>query len=133
MKRKVIYLILLCLTFFTISACEEEEEEKYYLEGEYSLSSATLDGDDITSDYISFVITFNLDGTMKVFINQNNLISSRNSTYEYDGGSTIVETYQGKTYQYTLMDTFLITSITDFIGTTEIVYTRKHKSTENVL
>ena len=124
MKRKVIYLILLFLTFFTISACEEEEEEKYYLEGEYSLSSATLDGDDITSDYISIVITFNLDGTMKVFINQNNLISSRNSTYEYDGGSTIVETYQGKTYQYTLMDTFLITYITDFIGTTEIVLTK---------
>ncbi len=121
MGKRLIYLLLIFLLVFTVSSCNETEEERFYLEGNYLLSSATLDGEDVTSDYISFMVTFNLDGTLKVFINQNNLITSRNSTYTYDGGSNIVESYQGKTYSYTLMDNFLITSVTDFVGTIEII------------
>ena len=121
MKKRFIYILLLFLTIFTISACNNDTNNSFYLDAQYNLESAILDGDDVTNDYVSFMVTFYNDGTMKVFINQNNLITTRNSTYEYDGVSTIVETYQGKTYQYILMDTFLITSITDFVGTTEIV------------
>lgn len=123
MRRRIIYILLLFLTIFTISACEKDEENNFF-EAEYNLTSATLNDEDITSDYISFTVNFYADGTMKVFINQNNLITSRNSTYTYDGGSNITETYSGKTYQYTIMDNFLITSITDFIGTTEIILTK---------
>ena len=129
MRNKVLYLSLILLLLFTLISCKEDEK-KHYIEGDYELTSATLDGEDVTGDYLTFKITFNLDGTMRVFINQNNIITNRNSTYTYDGGSSIVETYQGKTYQYTMMDMFLITSITDFIGTTEIILTKVDKEVE---
>ena len=143
MKKKFLYSLSVTLTTLLLTACVDNnsssnssekdsspsvEVNHNYFEAEYNLTSANLDGEDVTSDYIMYVINFYEDGNMRVFINQNNTFVNRNSTYEYDGSSKIIETYEGftsATYEYTLLGDYLITYVEDYAGTTELVFERK--------
>lgn len=132
MKRNILSYISIISSALMLISCTEpvdssssDEVIHNYFEAEYNLSSATLDGEDVTNDYIMFVVNFYNDGNMRVFINQNNLMTTRNSTYVYDGSSKIVETYKNETYEYTVLGDFLVTTITDYAGETEIVLAKK--------
>lgn len=142
MKKNFLYSLSVTLTTLLLTACVDnnsssnssekesspsEEVNHNYFEAEYNLISANLDGEDVTSDYIKYVINFHEDGTMRVFIDIG-FPNTRNSTYEYDGSSKIIETYEGfppATYEYTLLGDYLITTDKSVAGTTEIVLEMK--------
>lgn len=123
MKNKFIHFTSALCTTIALFGCNNTEE-KHYLEAKYEFVSAELNGEDISDEFIMYNVDFYNDGTMKVFINQNSLINTRNSTYSYDGLTSIVETYNGTTYNYTMLDNFLITSFESYIGTTEVMLSK---------
>ena len=119
--RKILCTLLLMMSFLTLCSCTESKVEYNHFDAEYTLLTATLDGVDITDEFSAFTVTFKSDGTMRVFYNRTSIITTRNSTYTYDGVTIINEKYNNQTFIYTKLDNYLISQYDDFGDLIEVV------------
>jgi hypothetical protein len=92
MKNRYLFALTTVLTTLSLASCIDVpssssnesvnstpsiEENHNYFEAEYNIISADLDGEDVTSDYIMYVINFHEDGTMDISF------GDRTYTYPY--------------------------------------------------
>ncbi len=107
MKKNISRLLALFLVLGCFAACTPEEPAVTY-DASYTLQKAELDGQDVTDKFINFNVTLKKDGRMTVNINYGGSFSRRNSTYTATA-STITESYNGKTYTYSVSGDTLTT------------------------
>ncbi len=110
MKNRTLFR-LLCLVLaamMLLIACKEEAPAVTY-EGTYSLQKAECGGQDVTAKFLNYNVTLQKDGRMTVNINYGGSFSRRTSTYTATA-SSIIETYNGKTYTYTVQGDILTTT-----------------------
>ena len=100
------------------------------LDKTFVLLSAESADEDVTSEFLIYSVEFHLDLSMEVKIYHNGYLEKRESTYQYIG-SIITETYQDKSYQYTIFGNQLMTSYDD-LGD-EITIILKLEEDEEVL
>ncbi len=104
----------LCAAFALpcLAACGDTPAQKT-LDGTYSLVSALLDGKNVTKDFKIYTATFSEEGTVRVVVNYMGALSTRNSTYSFDG-TAVKENYGGEVYDYTLSGDQLTTVYRDY-------------------
>jgi len=111
------------------------QEDPHYvvsstLDGEYTITSALLDGTDVTSQFSIYQITFKDNYQMEVKIYHNGFLEIRTSTYSLEG-SVLIETYENKTYQYTYLNNSLYTLYDDIGDLVEITLKVKGEEVVN--
>ena len=139
MKTTKVLSLLLCLIMVAAlcSACvnnppsddgnDDGDTPITYLDGDYVLLSATLDGTDVTASFNGFNVSFTSDNKMSVYVDLDGITNSRNnSSYEING-NTITEKamFDGSEYTYTIVGNNIQTTYEDGDDAYQIVLTKK--------
>lgn len=121
-----------------LSACGKKEpppddggEQTKTLEGSYSLVSATLEGKNVKSSFQTYKAVFSAEGTVRVAISYLNELTTRNSTYTFDG-ETVTETHASGIYTYAAAENTLTTEFIDFGDVITVVLEKEVVSNEPV-
>ncbi len=122
-RRILALAVLLTLVLGLMGGCKTEPEAVTY-EETYVLQSAWLNGQDVTAKFMNYNVVMQHDGTMTVNINYNGVFSRRNSTYTATAAS-ITESYNGKTYTYTVANGALTTLFDSADGQITVTLAKK--------
>lgn len=127
--KKLGFLVTVFGLLFFLLACQEVDYAK--LSGTFEIEQATLDGIDITDEYLAYRIILEEDQTMTVFINYLNILDNRTSTYVLKSGN-IVETYQNETFTYIYdEEDETLTHESDMFGETLVIVLKKTDDLSN--
>ncbi|MGN1077440.1 MAG: hypothetical protein ACI4ST_02900 [Candidatus Gallimonas sp.] len=113
------------LALFT--GCGEKPENKT-LDGAFTISSASLNGRNVTDSFQTYRAAFSPDGTMRVTIVYLTELTTRNSVYAFDG-ERVTETYRGEQYVYFYSEDTLTTQFLDFEDVISVVLTKEREET----
>ncbi len=101
------------------------------LDGSYSLVSAMLEGKNVTSSFQTYKAVFSDEGSVRVTISYLNELTTRNSTYTFDG-ETVTETHSSGVYTYVAAGNTLTTQFVDFDDVISVVLEKEVSSDEPV-
>lgn len=127
-KKTAVAALSAALVLPCLAACGDPSADET-LKGAYSLASALLDGRNVTEDFKAYTVTFSEEGTARVVINYLGALTTRNSTYTFDG-VTVKESYGGETFSYTLSGTTLTTTFRDYDDEIAITLEKEAEKTE---
>lgn len=98
------------------------------LEGTWLLSSATLDGRNVTKNFQAYMAAFSSDGTVRVTVSYLGELTTRNSSYTFDG-NTVTETYGKDAFTYEVSGETLTTQYYDFDDRITVVLEKERAAT----